>query len=213
MPIMHAAVDHTTKPAGAKNPFRDYSASYIAGRFGMWLLLLALGMLFAASLVGFLVIRIQLADVWPADAIGMPPVLWLSTAVLLASSGTVHIARAAAARNEQTRCAWAMLATFVLGLAFLALQVIGWLDGLTQLRMVWADAEQYRFALTGFFVFSGLHGLHVVGGLIPMALVATRAFTGRYTAPKHAGVHYIAMYWHFLDAVWIVLFTTLLIGT
>lgn len=196
-----------------KNPFTDYSGSFVAGRFGMWLLLLSLGMLFGASLIGFLVIRIQLADVWPAGSFRLPRLLWLSTAVLLASSGTMHVASIAARQGLRSRLSKALLATFMLGCAFLAVQVICWLDGLAQLRLLWLESERQRFALTGFFVFSGVHALHVIGGLIPLALVTYRAFAGRYTAVRHAGVHYTAMYWHFLDGVWIVLFTTLLIGT
>jgi len=56
---------------------------------------------------------------------------------------------------------------------------------------------------------TGLHAAHVVGGLIPLAVVTVRAFRDRYSPAAFAGVAYTAVYWHFLTAVWLVLFTIL----
>lgn len=201
--------------AHSRDPFHDYASRFVAGRIGMALLLLSLGTLFAASIVGFVVIRIQLADVWPTGKVTLPRALWISTAVLLASSGTMHAASRAIGRGMKIRTAAALLVTFLLGVAFLALQVHCWLVALAQLRSttLWLDSDTFRLAVTSFYIFSGVHGLHVIGGLVPMSLVIVRAAGGRYDEAHHAGVTYSAMYWHFLDGVWIVLFTTLLLAT
>ena len=56
---------------------------------------------------------------------------------------------------------------------------------------------------------TALHGVHVVAGLIPMAVTTRRAYAGRYSAERHEGVTMCAMYWHFLDAVWLIIFCNL----
>ena len=70
--------------------------------------------------------------------------------------------------------------------------------------------SEQRFLLTAFYVLTGMHAVHVIGGLVPLVVITRRAFAGR-DDPQHAGVIYTAMYWHFLDAVWLVLFVTMLI--
>ena len=74
------------------------------------------------------------------------------------------------------------------------------------------NATEVRYLLTSFYVLTGIHAAHIVGGLIPLIIVATRATTGRYTPAYYPGVRYTAMYWHFLDVVWLTLFVTLQLG-
>jgi heme/copper-type cytochrome/quinol oxidase subunit 3 len=73
-------------------------------------------------------------------------------------------------------------------------------------RSVSSAASLYAF---GFYVLTGLHALHVIGGLVPLGITTAHARRGAYTASSHAGVDFIAMYWHFLGAVWLVLFVVL----
>ncbi|MFH1681903.1 MAG: cytochrome c oxidase subunit 3 [Candidatus Eisenbacteria bacterium] len=63
-----------------------------------------------------------------------------------------------------------------------------------------------------FYMLTGLHAAHVLGGLIALAVVTARAHRGAYSAADHAGIELCARYWHFLDIVWIVLFAVLLVG-
>ncbi|RPJ46772.1 MAG: heme-copper oxidase subunit III, partial [Candidatus Latescibacterota bacterium] len=74
-----------------------------------------------------------------------------------------------------------------------------------------ADAPSGLFGFT-FYMLTGLHAAHVIGGLGALALTAARAGQGRYTPESRAGVDACAVYWHFLDVVWIVLFAVLWIG-
>ena len=62
-----------------------------------------------------------------------------------------------------------------------------------------------------FYLLTGLHALHVVGGLVPLAVTTARAWQGKYTAVAHAGVEHVALYWHFLDVIWLVLFGVLVL--
>lgn len=177
----------------------------------MRLFLLSLGILFAASVIGYISILI-LAIRQPVDIPPLPKGLWLSTLLLLTSSGTIQGALGAARRGAQRRLHRFMLATTALGLGFLAIQVTCWIQWAGPMRVSLGETDRI-FVLTGFYVLTGLHAAHVIGGLVPLIIVTARSRTGRYSHGNYGGVLYSAMYWHFLDAVWVVLFVTLLIGT
>lgn len=171
-----------------------------AGKLGMLVFLFSLTMFFAASVVGYLVIR-NLHKPWPPP--GFPPLpksLWLSTLAILASSVTIQRALNAARRGEPRAMMAGLIGTFAIGLAFLGLQTYAWFQ-------VFQHAERLGAYLKMFYVLSGLHAAHVIGGLISLGAVVRRARAGVYGPSRHPGVLYSAMYWHFLDAVWCALFT------
>ena len=176
----------------------------------MRLFLLSLGILFGTAVIGYVTIRM----VAPAAAGALPRLprgLWLSTLVLLASSATVEGALRAARQDLQARLRACLTATAFLGANFLAVQAACWVAWAGPMREALRGAGQV-YLLTGFYVLTGLHGLHVTGGLLPLLIVTRRAWAGRYSAHNHAGIAYMATYWHFLDAVWLVLFATLLLS-
>lgn len=173
---------------------------------GMNLFLVSLGVLFAASIVGYLVVRGRAEQWQPAGSSDLPSQLWLSTVALLTSSMTIHSALRAVRLGRSRRVYHALLATLVLGFVFLGLQVVAWLDFVA--AGVTAGSSLYAFT---FYVFTALHGFHVVGGLIPLGVTAWQARQGKYSAGSHAGIVYVSMYWHFLDAVWIVLFVLMMV--
>lgn len=176
------------------------------GRLGLTLLLLSLSVLFASSIVGYLVIRAR-AEAWPPPGVPrLPAGLWLSTLAIAASSATMWWGQRSIARGRPRALAAALLATFLLGLAFLVSQTINWFAYVA--REITADATLYAF---GFYLLTGLHALHVLGGLAPLAVTTARALRGAYTSASRSGVEHIAMYWHFLGAVWLVLFVVLYI--
>ena len=196
-----------------RTPFDNPIARFLAGRFGMGLFLISLGMLFAATLFGFLVIRIQNHDAWPNDLPGLPSLLWVSTVILMLSSVTMQGAVRAARGDHGPRLTMHMILTLILALSFLALQSLCWHAWFSVVTERWNESAEYRFALTNFYILTGLHALHVVGGLVPITLVTRRALGRGYSPEDCAGVAYCAMYWHFLDGVWVILFMVLLIGT
>ena len=118
---------------------------------------------------------------------------------------------AAARLGAAARLARFAAVTLALGFAFLAVQTIAWSQWVGPTGEVLQGSNRV-FLVTSFYVLTAVHAAHVVGGLIPMTVVAVRARRGAYTADHHAGVEYCAMYWHFLDVVWVILFTLLLIG-
>lgn len=202
------------------SPFRNAAARYAAGRMGMFLFLASLAMLFVAGLVGYGIIRIN-APAWPVDLPHLPRTLLISTALLAISSGSIQLAFSSARSRQLHRATWLMLLTLALGAAFLFMQLVAWFSWLSDVADWWAESEAYRWALTSFYVLTGIHALHVLGGLIPIAVstVTIRRRAAKAdsdeasTTVPHAGIHYCALYWHFLGIVWLVLYLVLLIGT
>ncbi len=187
---------------------RSAPAPLATGLLGMKILILALSMLFAASIVGYLVIRTR-AAVWPPPGVPrLPGTLWVSTVVIVLSSFTMRAAVRAARADRQAALRAAAALTMLLGAAFLVSQTLNWF------ALVAADltAKTNLYGFT-FYMLTGLHAAHVVGGLVPLSVVTARAFKGRYSAASHAGLVYTAVYWHFLDGVWLVLFAVLMLAS
>ncbi len=194
--------------SAARNGGRDEPAPVETGRLGMRLLVAALSMLFAASLVAYGLIRSR-AAVWPpAGMPRLPGTLWISTVLILVSSVTMQAAVRAARAGRERALRAGMLLTTLLGVLFLVSQALNWF-ALVAAHLT-AKANLYGFT---FYILTGLHAAHVVGGLIPLAVVTARAFRGRYSAEFHPGVEYCAIYWHFLDAVWVVMFAVLMLSS
>ena len=186
---------------------RDLHGDRSLGTFGMQLFLVSLGILFAASLAAFLIIRIR-ADAWPPEgAPGMPFGLFISTSLMLLSSVTIWWGMRNIRAGNGGALSIGLLATLILGIAFLGIQGWAW----SQLYALELTARSNLYGFT-FFMLTGLHAAHVIGGLIPLTIVTTRAFLNRYSAEDHNGVAHVAMYWHFLDVVWIVLFAVLFLA-
>ncbi|MHC4992230.1 MAG: cytochrome c oxidase subunit 3 [Planctomycetota bacterium] len=194
-----------------RTPFDDPHQRFQAGRFGMALFLASLAMLFAASVISFIVIRLS-ADDWPQELPPLPATLWASTLLLIASSVTMQWALVAARSESPPALRLGLGLTLTLVAAFLVLQGISWWEWLVALRGSPVPADSMRYALSGFYVLTGVHAAHVIGGLVPMVIVTSRAWRGRYSSRRYSGVQYCTMYWHFLDGVWLALFLTLLAG-
>ncbi len=198
--------------ATESSPFADRRARLSAGRFGMRLFLLSLAVLFAACVIGYVVIRWQAQAEEVPDLPPLPAGLWLSTLLLVASSGTIQWALHSARRSRPSHLQLGLLVTTGLGLGFLAVQAYCWVAWAGPLAATLTDLQKL-YVLTSFYVLTGIHALHVIGGLIPLVVVTSRALRGRYSADDHAGVQYCTTYWHFLGGVWLILFATLMIGT
>jgi len=189
-------------------PFDDPKARFQAGLFGMWLFLVVLAVVFASTILAYLVVRIDNGAAFIPENAPRPPVLLLASTVALVLSSFTMQRALRAGRTGDPRQGGLMLVTLILALAFLAVQVWAWIElWRAQLRL--ADS---LYAWT-FYVLTGLHAAHVVGGLVPLAVVWRRAAAGRYSAAHPEGAVYCAMYWHFLDAAWLALYATLWLGS
>jgi len=174
-----------------------------AGRLGTWLLIASLGMLFGAALVGYLVIRLRAPEWPPPGSPSLPTGVWVSTVLLAAVSGLLVLAERAI-RSNRAEAVRMLIVSSLLAVAFLASQVGCWMrmaEGSVlprQSLLVWA-----------FYTLTFLHAAHVVAGLVPLILVTIRARRGCYTPSQYDGVHFVAMYWHFLLVTWIAIFAVL----
>ena len=170
---------------------------------GMWLFLAALTMLFGATMVGYLIIRTRAGGAAAMGTLRFPPLLWLSTAVILTGSLTIHLAVSAARRERQLDLRRWMAATCVLAALFCCVQV-------PALASLWSQHEAARshsMYLYGLIVILIIvHALHVLGGIIALGIATRHAFQGRYDHEHYNGVKHASMYWHFLDVVWLVMF-------
>ncbi len=208
---------HTIHHDEHASPFSDPDARFAAGRMGMAIFLISLAVLFVAGIVGYAVIRINFMKsaelTWPSDMPPLPLSLVLSTVILIASSCTLHGALNGIREDMTQRASRLMAATTVMGVGFMLLQAWAWSSWFASVGGLWEDSQPHRWALASFYVLTGIHALHVVGGLVPMFIVTIKAFRKRYSAAHYAGIYYCNMYWHFLGVVWLVLYLILLLGS
>jgi cytochrome c oxidase subunit 3 len=147
--------------------------------------------------------RMTLADWRP---MAEPGLLWVNTAVLIASSVAIQWTRGAAGRGDALRVKIGLLLTGVLTFAFLAGQLLAWQQLQASGFPVAGDV-----ALAFFFLLTGLHGLHLIGGLAVWGRTATRMWTGiAKLGEVRLSVELCTVYWHYLLLVWLVLFGLLL---
>jgi cytochrome c oxidase subunit 3 len=179
-------------PSALERPGRTPPGTY------RLVLLSACGSIFAfftALIIAYLW-RAQTPPFW--DPIPLPATLWLSTALILSSSVTFEAARRVFRRGAHRMASPLLIVTACLGMAFLASQLSAWRE-LVHFGAFLAQNPHSSF----FYLFTGLHALHLVGGLVLLLVVLLRR------APRRELVDVAAYYWHFLGVLWIVLFGTL----
>jgi len=167
---------------------------------GTWLLIASLGMLFGAALVGYLVIRLRAPEWPPPGSPSLPGGVWISTALLAALSAVLVLAERSIRDGRVASLSRMLLVADLLAVAFLASQVGCWM-GMAADNVL----PQQNLLVWGFYTLSFLHAAHVLAGLVPVLLVTVRAHRGRYTMADHDGVHFVAMYWHFLFVTWVAI--------
>jgi len=167
-------------------------------RTGVWMAMAAIVMLFAAF-TSALVVRKGLSNDWVATA--LPRVLWLNTAVLIASSVAFELSRRSLAPGPSFSVSgfsrW-LYVTLALGLAFIAGQLIAWRE-LASRGVYLATNPSSSF----FYLLTGAHGLHLLGGIVALFYVALRARQLALAPAKRVVVDVTGVYWHFMDALWI----------
>ena len=174
------------------------------GRLGMMLLIATEASFFVYLLFSYFYLASMARGSWPPDG---NPALRLSlpnTIVLIVSSGTMWWAEAGIKRGQQGRLRLGLLVTLLLGLLFLALQ------GLEYSHQKFTPATHAYGSL--FFTITGFHGAHVAAGLLMNIFVQARAWAGHFTATRHLALSNVALYWHFVDIVWIIVFLSLYIS-
>lgn len=186
----------TTLPIGDPARIRARAAAT-----GLWLFMGVVSALFALFLVAY-AMRMEAADWSP---IGMPPQLWLSSALLLAGGLLLQRSATAAQALHHARARGLLLAGGLAAMAFLGAQLWAW-QSLLDARVGLAGNPAASF----FYVLTALHGLHVIGGLVAWSITVPPAVAPPAEPRRLAlRITLCARYWHFLFAVWAVLFAAL----
>lgn len=172
---------------------------------GLWLFMGVVTALFSLFSLAYLM-RMAGADWRPLPAV--PWQLWLSTALLAAGSGALEAARRAARRGRKRRAGRAFAAGAGAALAFVAVQLWAW-----QQMVAWHLGVGGNPANSFFYLITGLHGLHVLGGLVAAAWVGARLARGASHRRAALSIGLCAQYWHFLLALWLVVFGLLFFVT
>ena len=173
-------------------------------KFTMWLFLASEVMFFTGLIATYIAIRFGGAD-WPVVSQKLNvPLVALNTFILIVSSVTMVMAFAAIENGDQKGLTKFLIATAALGALFVSIQGFEW----SSLLAEGTSANNSLFGAT-FFTLTGFHGAHVSGGVLALLLVIFRSMRGRYTLADHQGIELMGLYWHFVDVVWIILFTVL----
>jgi cytochrome c oxidase subunit 3 len=174
---------------------------------GMVLFLLSDVATFSAGFVYYAFVR---TGAWPPqhlpDLLGSLVVV--NTLLLLASSVTLHYGHAALESGDRGRFLGLLAATFLLGVVFLAGQGLEYYEFVVEEGFTLSSGA---FA-SAFFGLTGLHGLHVSLGVVLLGVVLGRALRGEYSPERNTSVRTTALYWHFVDAVWVFLVAVLYVG-
>ncbi|MDP6986804.1 MAG: hypothetical protein QGG74_02050 [Phycisphaerales bacterium] len=195
---------------GARGVYEHDVDRVKAGSIGLLLLLVTLGMLFGGLVLVVLVVRVG-DEAWPRDLPHLPWQVWVSTAALFATSISFAEAVAAMRRGSDAGIRLALGTAGLMVIIFTCMQAWAWLDWYELMPALETATQQHRIGVMGFWIFSTLHIAHVLGGLIPLGMVAWYAIFRTWTVSRHGLLRHTATYWHFLDAVWVVLLLTMLV--
>ncbi len=158
-------------------------------------------MFFSGLFAAYFTLRAQ-STAWPPPGVHLDTVAaTLSTLFLVLSSGTMQLGVRAVARGDRGVFVRWLAATFVLGTVFVLAQARDW----SRLDFS-VGSHAYGSA---FYLLTGFHGLHVIGGLLAMTVVGGRAASRRFGAADLPSVEMLSYYWHFVDVVWIGLWATI----
>jgi cytochrome c oxidase subunit 3/cytochrome o ubiquinol oxidase subunit 3 len=144
----------------------------------------------------------------PAEALSLPLVI-ASTICLLSSSIVIHLAERSLERGQQRAFCYLLAVTIALGIAFLLGTAVEWRDLINDHQLT---IGRNLFGTT-YYTLVGFHGLHVAAGVVAMLIVLALSIGREVTAQHALGVEMVAWYWHFVDAVWIVVFLVVYVAS
>ena len=197
---------HAAEQVHAGHPPEAHQSSRVDARvLGMFLFIASEVMLFGSFFTAYFFVRVVRENSTPWHDIHDLPVFvaGINTAILLTSSATMHWALQSIKRGNRVGMQAGLVLTFFMGVTFLATQVTEYA------RIGFAPGDD-AFA-TIFFSLTGLHGAHVFVGLNLLLFATIRAFRGHFSPEQHLGVEIPGIYWHFVDVMWIVVYTTVYI--
>ena len=172
-------------------------------KLGMWVFLASEVMFFTGLSGSYIILRWGASSSWPGPGeVLNVPITAGNTFLLICSSVAMVKAFAAIEEGNQKGLKLWLLATIVMGASFVGVQAYEYIElvghGFTPASGLYGST---------FYAMTGFHGFHVTMGVLCMTWVLGKAMRGHYTQENHQGVEVIGLYWHFVDLVWIILFT------
>lgn len=180
-------------------------------KLGMWVFLLSEVMFFTSLIGAYIILRFANPEAFalPGEVLNVPLTAG-NTFLLICSSVTMVKAFAAIEHGDQRGLRLWLLATVAIGTTFVGVQVYEYIKlaghGFVPMAEGYHAAGSPLYGAT-FYTMTGFHGAHVTLGVLAMSWITWRAFQGKYTQESHGGVETMGLYWHFVDLVWIILFT------
>ena len=203
-------MESATAAAGAHEhehhgPPPAHQSSRVESQFlGMVLFIISEVMLFGAFFTAYFFIRVVADDPWPAEGMELPiAIAGVNTAILISSSFTMHWALESARNENRNGLRAGLLTTFLLGFAFLSIQINEYAN------VGFAPADNAQASI--FYGLTGLHGAHVFVGLTLLLFATIRAYRGHFSPDEHRGVEVPGIYWHFVDVMWILVYASIYI--
>ena len=220
--------DTTAAPAPAhraralQHQFDSLEQQKDASTLGMWIFLVTEVLFFGGLFLAYTIYRWQNARGFAHASLHMDITLGtINTAVLICSSLTMAMAVHSAAMGKKRLLIGFLVATMLLGGAFLGIKAVEYTDHIHHHLLpgpgfhypVPADARAAEMFFSLYFAMTGLHALHMIVGIGLLTTLLVLARRGRFTAEYHSPVEICGLYWHFVDIIWIFLFPLLyLIG-
>ena len=171
-------------------------------KFALWLFCVSVVMIFGALTSAYIVRQAE--GNWLVFE--LPQLFWINSGVILVSSITMHWAYLSAKRDSLEKVKIAMVITTILGVSFLVGQYLAWGDLVDQ-KVYLVGNPSGSFV----YILSGLHGLHIVGGVIFLLIVLSSTFKYKVHSKSLNQIEMCATYWHFLGGLWLYLFVFLLL--
>lgn len=191
----------TSKPwleVNATSDIPAWTKSAIATeKIGLGVFLAVVGALFTLFISAYFM-RMGLQDWW---AIPLPRILWLNTGILVISSVALQRAKTEAARSNDSALRLALMTALAATTGFLIGQLFAWKELVTAGYVI-ADNPANSF----FYLITGMHGLHILGGLFVLSRTTSRVWQGAPLPKVRLSIELCTMYWHFMLVVWLVLF-------
>ncbi len=176
-------------------------------KFALWLFMVSVIMIFGALTSAYIVRQAE--GNWLDFE--MPTMFWITTAMILTSSLTMHWAYFSAKKDNVEMAKVAMVITVILGAGFLVGQWLGWSE-LVANGIYLVGRESSGVSGSFLYVISGLHGVHVISGVIFLTVVMVNVFRLKIHSRSLSQIEMCTTYWHFLDGLWLYLFVFLLLN-
>ena len=174
-------------------------------KLAIWLFLASEIMFFTGLIGSYIVLRFANLEVWPNPSTVLNiPLTGLNTFILICSSMTLVMGLASIQNGYKEGLQVGLFLTFLLGAIFLGIQMHEYQE------LIHEDFT-ISSSIFGscFFTLTGFHGAHVFAGVVWLFVIMIKSFRGRYTSEDYAAIELAGLYWHFVDLVWIILFTIL----